>query len=174
MRHSEAGLRETPEYAPWVTTTRGQSRRVPLCLRESPYHFFVSGVGVSLVITKPVPPHFGQVTNPLRLLWAQTLQVPITTQDSLRASPVPLHAGHATSRFPPQRGHSAFSSPTGIPPFSRNRSPTEIRNAQSAVSEDRLYVILAMCTTPAVTRTFKRPSSSLTVASWRGSLPCRL
>ena len=112
-------------------------------------------------MAKPVPPHFGQVTNPLRWLWAQTLHAPITTQDSLRASPVPLHAGHATSRFPPQRGHSAFSSPTGIPPFSRNRSSTEIRNAQSAVSEDRLYVILAMCTTPAVTRTFKSAPTSV-------------
>jgi len=106
------------------------------------------------------------VTKPLRLLWAQALHVPMTTQDSLRASPVPLHARHATSRFPPQRGHCTFSSPTGIPPFSPNRSSTEIRNAQSAVSEDRLYVILAMCTTPAVTRTFKSPATSVD--------PCRM
>ncbi len=112
-------------------------------------------------MAKPVPPHFGQVTNPLRWLWSQTLHFPTTTHDSLRASPVPLHAGHATSCFPPQRGHSAFSSPTGIPPFSPNRSPTEIRSAQSAVSEDRLYVILAMCTTPAVTRTFKSAATSV-------------
>ena len=111
-------------------------------------------------MAKPVPPHFGQVTNPLRWLWSQTLHFPTTTQDSLRASPVPLHAGQATSRFPPQRGHSALSSPTGIPPFSRNRSPTEIRNAQSAVSGDRLYVILAMCTTPEVIRTFKSAATS--------------
>ena len=117
-------------------------------LEKGPYHFLVSGIGAGLEVAEPVPPHFGQVTNPLRLLWAQTLHVPMTTQDSLRASPVPLHAGHATSRFPPQRGHSTLSSPTGIPPFSPNRSSTEIRNAQSAVSEDRLYVILAMSTTP--------------------------
>jgi hypothetical protein len=143
-----------------LMSNRGQSEGVTPH-DELPYHFFVSGVGVSLVgVTIPVPPHFGHATNPLRLLWAQTLHVPMTTQDSFRASPVPLHAVHATSRFPPHRGHCTLSSPTDVPPFSRNRPSTEIRNFQSAVSGHRLYVILPQCTIP------WPPSSPEVPAAW--------
>jgi len=138
-----------PGYTPQVTAKQGRSRRVALCLSESPYHFLVSGVGVSLVITKPLPPHFGQVTNPLRLLCAQTLHGPMTTQESFRASPVPLHARHVTSFLPPQRGHCSLTSPTAIPPYVPNRWLTDASYAQSTASRDRLYVILALGTTPA-------------------------
>jgi len=106
------------------------------------------GSGVSPEVAKPVPLHLGQTTNPFRLLLAQALHVPITTQDSLRASPVPLHSGHATSRFPPQRGHCSLTSPTGIPPSCPVQSSINTDCAQSAVSVDRLYVILPARTTP--------------------------
>ncbi len=145
---------ESPEgtrgQAMELTTGQGRSRASDCNVRRScPTTSWYQGVGgVSPEVAKPVPLHLGQTTKPFRLLLAQTLHVPMTTQDSLRASPVPLHSGHATSRFPAQRGHCSLTSPTGIPPSCPIQSSTDAVCAQSAVSADRLYVILAARTTP--------------------------
>jgi hypothetical protein len=47
------------------------------------------------------------VTNPL--VGMQTLHLPVTTQEVLRVSPVPLHSGQITWPLPLQRGQVAVS-----------------------------------------------------------------
>jgi hypothetical protein len=158
-----------------LTTGQDCSRRALQCPQELPYHFLVSGGrGVSPEVAKPVPLHLGQTTKPFRLLLAQALHVPMTTQDSLRASPVPLHSGHATSRFPAQRGHCSLTSPTGIPPSCPVQSSTDTDCAQSAVSVDRLYVILAARTTPCPFLTARGLQSSTELTPANASAILRL
>jgi hypothetical protein len=55
----------------------------------------------------PSPWHLGQVTNPLFV--PQTVHLPVTTQNTLRVSPVPWHSWQTTSPLPPHRGHVAVS-----------------------------------------------------------------
>jgi hypothetical protein len=59
----------------------------------------------------PSPWHLGQVTNPLFVL--QTMHLPVTTQNTLRVSPVPWQSWQTTSPLPPHRGQVAVS-PVGF------------------------------------------------------------
>ena len=66
----------------------------------------------------PPPRHLGQVTNPV--VGMHVVHLPVTTQEVLRVSPVPLQSGQSTWPRPLQRGQvavsAAVSSVSIIPP----------------------------------------------------------